>query len=154
MRLYFAFGANMDVSGMARRCPTGEAVGTARLEHHRFAIAHPGFATVIAAVGSSVHGVLWRLGSRDLNVLDAYENISSGLYGRAELPVRHQGRTLRAITYFVRAPKPGRAKPGYLEDCVLPAARHWQLPQAYIRSIEAFVVAPGAREPWSETRPV
>ena len=102
MRLYFAFGANMDVAGMSRRCPTAEAVGAARLDNHRFAIVHPGFATVIEAPGASVHGVLWRLGSRDINVLDAYENISSGLYGRAEKPVRHGMRTLRALTYFVR----------------------------------------------------
>lgn len=154
MRLYFAFGANMDIAGMSRRCPTAEAVGAARLDNHRFAIVQPGFATVIEAPGATVHGVLWRLGSRDINVLDAYENISSGLYGRAEKPVRHGVRTLRALTYFVVEPRPGRPKPGYLEDCVLPAARHWKLPQGYIRSLEAFVVAPGARTPWSVTKPV
>ncbi len=110
MRLYFAFGANMDVAGMSRRCPTAEAVGTARLENHRFAIVHPGFATVIAATGATVHGVLWRLDSRDLNVLDAYENIASGLYGRAEKPVRHGTRTLRALTYFVRRAEVGSSE--------------------------------------------
>jgi gamma-glutamylcyclotransferase (GGCT)/AIG2-like uncharacterized protein YtfP len=154
MRLYFAFGANMDVAGMAKRCPGAQALGSARLDGHRFAIVHPGFATVIAARGAAVHGVLWRLDSRDLAVLDAYENIASGLYGRDERPVRQGLRTLRALTYFVRHPRPGSAKPGYLEDCVLPAAAHWGLPQAYIRAIEAFVVAPGARSPWREARPV
>jgi hypothetical protein len=54
----------------------------------------------------------------------------------------------------VHNPRPARVRPGYLEDCVLPAARHWQLPQAYIGEIEAFVVAAGARQPWSETKPV
>src|ERR1700736_6363490 len=123
MRLYFAFGSNMDVAEMSRRCPTAQAIGVARLDNHRFAIVNPGFATVIAATGSAVHGVLWRLMSRDLNVLDAYENIATGLYGRAERPVRQGTRTLRALTYFVRDPRPGRVRPGYLEDCVLPAAR-------------------------------
>ncbi|SEC48769.1 Gamma-glutamyl cyclotransferase, AIG2-like [Rhizobiales bacterium GAS191] len=154
MRLYFAFGANMDVAGMSKRCPGAEALGAARLDHHRFAIVHPGFATVIAARGSAVHGVLWRLASRDLAVLDAYENIASGLYGRDERPVRQGMRTLRALTYFVRYPRPGLARPGYLEDCVLPAARHWGLPDPYIRSLEAFLVAPGARSPWREEQPV
>ncbi|MBV8964485.1 MAG: gamma-glutamylcyclotransferase [Hyphomicrobiales bacterium] len=154
MRLYFAFGANLDIVGMSRRCPGAEPVGAARLDNHRFAIVQPGFATVIEAPGATVHGVLWRLSSRDINVLDAYENISSGLYGRAEKPVRHGMRTLRALTYFVWEPKAGRPKPGYLEDCVLPAARRWQLPQDYIRALEALVVSPGARTPWSETKPV
>ncbi|MFI5014665.1 MAG: gamma-glutamylcyclotransferase family protein [Hyphomicrobiales bacterium] len=154
MRLYFAFGANMEIEGMSRRCPGAPALGVARLDDYRFAIVHPGFATVIPAIGSVVHGVLWRLGSRELAVLDAYENIASGLYSRAEKPVRQGTRTLRALTYFVRHPRAGRARPGYLEDCVLPAARHWKLPAAYIRSLEAFIVAPGVRVRWSETKPV
>jgi hypothetical protein len=154
MRLYFAFGANMDVEGMRQRCPTARALGRAELDHHRFAIVHPGFATVIPARGSRVHGVVWQVSARDLFILDAYENLPSGLYGRAELPVRHAGRMLRAQTYFVRNPRPARVRPGYLEDCVLPAARHWQLPAPYIGEIEAFVVAPGARLPWSQTKPV
>jgi gamma-glutamylcyclotransferase (GGCT)/AIG2-like uncharacterized protein YtfP len=154
MRLYFAFGANMDVAGMAQRCPTARPLGRAELDHHRFAIVHPGYATVIPTRGARVHGVLWRISVRDLANLDAYENLPLGLYGRAEKPVRHEARTLRAQTYFVHDPRPARVRPGYLEDCVLPAARHWQLPQAYIGEIEAFVVAPGARQPWSETKPV
>ena len=36
MRLYFAFGANMDVAGMSKRCPDAVALGPARLDHHRF----------------------------------------------------------------------------------------------------------------------
>ena len=153
MRFYFAYGANMDVAGMARRCPEALALGPARLDDRRFAIVHPGYATVIAAKGSCVHGVLWRLGSRDLVALDAFENIASGLYLRADMQIRQAARSLRALTYFVREPRPGRVRPGYLEDCVLPAARHWGLPANYISSIEAFRVAPGTREPWRDTSP-
>jgi gamma-glutamylcyclotransferase (GGCT)/AIG2-like uncharacterized protein YtfP len=154
MRYYFAFGANMEVAGMARRAPGAHALGKAELEHHRFAIVRPGYATVIPQRGSRVHGVLWRVGVSDLAALDAYENLACGLYGREERPVRHEGRLLRAITYFVHDPKPGPVRPGYLEDCVLPAARHWGLPADYIRSIEAFVTTAGVRQPWNEARPV
>jgi len=154
MRLYFSFGANMDVAGMSRRCPGARALGEARLDDHRFAIVHPGFATVIPARGTRVHGVLWLIGARDLAVLDAYENLPSGLYGRAEKPVRHGLRLLRALTYFVRDPRPCPARPGYLEDCVLPAARHWRLPETYIREIKALIAAPGARTAWREAKPV
>ena len=154
MRFYFAFGANMEVEGMARRCPGAKAVGIGSLEHHRFAIVHPGYATVIPAMGSKVYGVLWLISTRHLAVLDAYENLPLGLYGRAEKGVRYGARLMRAHTYFVLRPKPGRAQLGYLEDCVLPAARHWGLPQSHIAAIEAFRVAPGARDPWREDQPV
>jgi hypothetical protein len=154
MRPYFAFGANMEVAGMARRCPGARPLGRAELDHHRFAIVHPGYATVMPARGSRVHGVLWMLGVRDLAILDAYENLPSGLYGREERPVRHSGRLMRAIIYFVRNPKPASVRPGYLEDCVLPAARHWELPADYIKGIEAFIMPAGAREPWRGAKPV
>jgi hypothetical protein len=68
--------------------------------------------------------------------------------------VRHGDRLVRAHTYFVLNPKPGRARPGYLEDCVLPAARHWGLPPAYIESIEAFIGPAGGRPDWREDKPV
>jgi Gamma-glutamyl cyclotransferase, AIG2-like len=154
MRLYFAFGSNMDVAGMGHRCPTAVAMGVGRLDNHRFVIVHPGFATVIPTPASHVEGVLWRLGTHDLAVLDAYENLPSGLYGRVEKQVRYGGRTLRALTYYVRKPKPWRPQPGYLEDCVLPAARRWGLSPGYISDIEALVVAHGSRSPWRETKPV
>jgi cation transport regulator ChaC len=154
MRLYFAFGSNMDVAGMARRCPGAVAIGIARLNNHRLAIVHPGFATVVPTPGPHVEGVLWRLSSRDLTVLDAYENLHSGLYGRVEKPVRFGGRTLRAIIYYVRHPRSGKVQPRYLEDCVLPAARKWGLSAEYITSIEAFLVAQGQPSCWRHPKPV
>jgi hypothetical protein len=154
MRLYFAFGSNMDVAGMARRCPNAKAIGVARLDNHRLVIVHPGYATVVAAPGYHVEGVLWQLSSRDLTVLDAYENLHSGLYGRVEMPVRFSARTLRAIIYYVRKPRPGRLQPGYLEDYVLPAARRWGLSGQYISSIEAFLVTHRQVSSWRHTKPL
>ena len=147
------FGVLEPRSGVRKVGSFGE-FSKVMLDDHRFAIVRPGFATVIPARGGRVHGVLWRLTPRDLTVLDAYENIGSGMYGRDERRVWQDGRSLRAIVYFARDPRPARAKPGYLEDCVLPAARHWGLPQAHVAAIEAWVTAPGARPSWNEARPL
>jgi len=38
MPLYFSYGSNMDVAGMAARCPRSKPLGLARLAHHRLAI--------------------------------------------------------------------------------------------------------------------
>ncbi len=45
MPLYFAYGANMDVEDMARRCPRSRPLGVARLMRHRLAIMREGWLT-------------------------------------------------------------------------------------------------------------
>ncbi len=39
MPLVFAYGANMDVTGMAQRCPHSQAIGPARLMRERMVFA-------------------------------------------------------------------------------------------------------------------
>ena len=50
MPLYFAYGSNMDIAAMARRCPASRPLGIARLARHRFAILQAGYATVVRAL--------------------------------------------------------------------------------------------------------
>ena len=45
MPLYFAYGANMDVAAMARRCPRSKPLGLARLMRHRLAVMREGWLT-------------------------------------------------------------------------------------------------------------
>ena len=63
---------------------------------------------------------------------------------RAEmLPVQHAGRRRRALVYVARPSGEGRPKAGYIE-LVVAAAREWDLPQAYIASLQL----------WRSPRPV
>jgi hypothetical protein len=73
MPLYFAYGANMSVSGMARRCPRSKPLGPARLARHRLAVMREGWLTVARDPGSAVHGVVWELALADVAALDRYE---------------------------------------------------------------------------------
>ena len=61
MPLYFAYGANMDVEDMARRCPRSRPLGVARLMRHRLAITREGWLTATRDARGRVHGVLWNL---------------------------------------------------------------------------------------------
>ena len=88
MTLYFAYGSNMNRAAMARRCPAARAVGTAILEGHRFFVGIDGWGSVKPSAGGTVHGVLWRLTSRDIAALHAYELLHQGLYD-----VRHLAGT-------------------------------------------------------------
>ncbi len=135
MPLYFAYGLNMDRAGMARRCPGALAHGPATLVGFRFFVMREGYASLMRAPGEIVHGVLWRTGPRDLAALDAFESLDSGLYRRATLPVRANGGWMNALVYIGRTRGQGPPRPGYL-DLVAAAAREWNLPAAYIDSIE------------------
>jgi cation transport regulator ChaC len=133
--LHFAYGSNMDLRMMKRRCPGAGVVGGAVLRDHRFIITKDGYASVAAARGTLVHGLLWRVTPRDLAALNAYENIEAGLYRAASLPVQAAGRAVRALVYVSRSGVPGRPRLGYME-LVAAAARDAGLPADYIATLE------------------
>jgi len=137
MTLYFAYGSNMSRAAMARRCPGARAIGTAMLEGYGFFVGIDGWGSVKRRPGAAVCGALWRLTPRDLAALHAYELLHQGLYQVCHLPVRRGGRRLRAMVYVLRRQAAGRAKPGYVE-AIAAAARAWDLPEAYVRSIERW----------------
>ena len=80
MPLYFAYGSNMDVDAMGRRCPRSKALGLARLERHRLALMREGWLTAVRASASAVHGVLWDVALSDIAALDRYEGVPEGFY--------------------------------------------------------------------------
>jgi hypothetical protein len=130
MTRYFAYGTNMNRGLMHARCPGATPLGVARLQGWRFAITTDGYASIVPRPGAVVHGVVWRLTPRDRAVLDAYEDLDSGLYRRRILPVQYEGRVVSALVYVGRRRRDGNPKPGYLE-LVENAARDWNLPSRY-----------------------
>jgi hypothetical protein len=146
MTLHFAYGANMSRAVMRKHAPQAEPIGAAELAGHRFVITADGYASVVPALARSVHGVLWRLTPRDIVGLDAWENIEAGLYRAHTLPVRQAGRRVPALVYVARPAGAGRPRRGYME-LVISAAREWQLPTHYVRTLERFTPshARGAR---------
>ena len=141
MPLYFAYGANMDASAMALRCPMSSLVGRGHLPRHRFIVMREGYASVVRDPARTVHGVLWVLALDDVPALDRYEGVAGGLYAKASLPVTTAGGVKRALVYLGRSTAPGRPRPGYL-DAVLAAARAAQLPDPYVREIAGWMRRP------------
>ncbi len=137
MPLYFAYGANMDVEAMKRRCPRSKPIGLARLERHRLAIMREGWLTAVRAPRASVHGVLWDLALADVPALDRFEGAPKGLYAKVVQPVVAAGGAKRAIVYFGANAGPGAPKPEYLA-AVMAAARAWILPADGIAALEAL----------------
>jgi hypothetical protein len=135
MPLYFAYGSNMDVDAMARRCPRSKALGLARLERHRLAVMREGWLTAAREPRSAVHGVLWDLALSDIAALDRYEGLSQGLYAKLTQPVIAERSSKQAIVYFGANAGPGVARPAYLAE-VLAAARSWPLPAEGLEALE------------------
>ena len=136
--LHFAYGSNMSRAVMHRHAPSAQPIGVAQLADYRFVITGDGYASVAPARTQLVHGVLWRLTSRDRVTLDAWENIAGGLYRAVTLPVHQAGCRRPALIYIARPGGEGRAKPGYIE-LVIAAAREWQLPPIYIASLQQWL---------------
>jgi hypothetical protein len=119
MTLHFAYGSNMCRVHMRARCPHARAIGTMTLPGWRFIISPDGFASLVRQPGSRVHGVLWRLSTRDVAAINAYENVQSGLYVRRRLPIRLEFRHARPCAGHPRLSSrgdkdvDGRDKPGH-----------------------------------------
>jgi len=119
---------------MGARCPAARPLGLATLAGWRFVINPGGFGSIAPWPGGRVHGVIWRLSARDLAAINAYESVDTGLYLRRRLSVRLGREQATALVYVTRRQGEGRPRPGYI-DLVVAAAREWELPESYIRSL-------------------
>jgi cation transport regulator ChaC len=137
MTLHFAYGSNMSRAAMKRRCPSAVALGPAILDGWRFVIGIGGHGSIEPESGSVVHGVLWRLASRDLAAINAYEGVDTGVYLRRTLPVRHGRHLQPALVYIVRRPGHGTPRPAYIR-MIVEAAQAWKLPQSHVRSLQRW----------------
>jgi hypothetical protein len=147
MMLHFAYGSNMSRAQMGARCPGASALGTATLDSWRFVIGVEGHGSIVPWPGAIVHGVLWRVGARELAAINAYENLDSGLYVRRIVPVRSAAGLVPALVYILRRSGKGTPRPGYIH-LVVEAARDWELPDQYIDALRRW--SPSG---WRGTRP-
>jgi gamma-glutamylcyclotransferase (GGCT)/AIG2-like uncharacterized protein YtfP len=147
MTLHFAYGSNMSRAQMGARCPGARALGTATLDHWRFIIGVGGHGSIAPHRGATVHGVLWRVGAREIAAINAYENLDSGLYVRRIVSVRHGASLLPALVYILRRHGRGRPRPGS-GHLVGDAARDWKLPEHYVDALQRW--SPSG---WRGTRP-
>ncbi len=137
----------MSRAQMGARCPGARALGTATLKHWRFIIGVEGHGSIAPWPGAIVHGVLWRVGPREIAAINAYENLDSGLYVRRIMSVRFNAGLRPALVYVLRRQGRGTARPGYVH-LVAEAARDWRLPERYVDALQRW--SPSG---WRGTRP-
>ena len=96
---YFAYGMNTNLSSMASRCPTARSLGLAILPQHEFRFAV--HADILENSEMDCYGVLWDITRDDLRSLDMLEGYPM-YYDRKVVEVRHDGKLVRALTYFMQ----------------------------------------------------
>lgn len=103
--LYFAYGSNLDVAQMERRCPQARMLGRATLPGYSlvFPLADEawggGVASIVPRPGGRVEGVLYGMDERSLSRLDDYEDTDRGDYVRRRVTVLADGTEKDAWTY-------------------------------------------------------
>lgn len=142
MPLAFAYGTNMDVAAMSRRCPRSRPLGAARLARHRLAVTTEGCFTIVRDPAACVHGLLFDLALSDVPALDRYEEVGRGLYVKCMQPVLRPGaQAVRALVYVGRTLGSGPARADHLA-IVRAAAAAAQLPPRYLAELDRFGPVP------------
>ena len=134
---YFAYGSNMSVSQMMRRCPQSSLSGNATLAGHDFLINGKGHATIIARTETTVFGLLWTLTDSDIRSLDDYEGIAVGYYVKERKAVRFNGQQVMALVYVATDANPGIPELPYLQGIVEAATAH-RLPADYVKKLATW----------------
>lgn len=134
---YFAYGSNMDLDQMARRCPGATPAGTAVLEGWRYAYC-AGVATIVPD-GGQTHGLLWDLEPTHIDTLDVYEGVAEGRYRQefVEVRVTDSGETITVLAYVKRFVGPSAPREGYAE-LVEACTVRLGFPDDYCRAVAAL----------------
>lgn len=99
MPLYFAYGSNLDVEQMKRRCPESKVLVPGCLRGYRLDFTwHSsgwggGVADVVLDPQKEVWGVVYELTMRDLELLDNYEGYPK-VYTRFQTSIETSERTV------------------------------------------------------------
>lgn len=101
-RLYIAYGSNLNLEQMARRCLTAKVVGKTYLHNYRlmFRGKNTAVATIEKQKGSKVPVLIWLLQPSDEHSLDIYEGYPS-LYRKRMLRISVNGRRTSAMVYIM-----------------------------------------------------
>lgn len=106
-RYYIAYGSNLSLEQMARRCPTAKVVGTSILKDWRLLFNGP--ASIEKCDGYNTPVLIWELQPRDEASLDVYEGYPS-YYRKEMLDVEVNGQTIPAMVYIMN--RSGESQPG------------------------------------------
>lgn len=139
--LYFAYGANLNLRGMKRRCPRATPVGLATLPGHRLEFRT--FITVVADSSSEVAGALYKLTPGCWRALDDYEGDD---YEKVTLRVNTSSGAEDAVVYIMRDGVRKAPTVAYYGD-IARGYIDWKLDEAVLRRARLATLHPEKSKP-------
>lgn len=123
MKLYIAYGSNLNLEQMAYRCPDANIVGKGIIKD--YALKYRGsktgaYLTVIPEKGKHVPVVVWNISERDEYFLDRYEGFPTFYYKKKLRVFLDNGKTTYAMAYIMfDEAAPGVPSDHYVRTCFL-----------------------------------
>ena len=140
LRLYAAYGSNMDPAQMLERCPHSPFFSTGWLPgwHVSFGADDLGWegalATLVEAPGEQVFVALYDVSEPDADALDRWEGADTGLYGKIKLRVSTLDGDVLAWFYVLQAYEGGLPSRRYV-DLMADAAARAGAPEDYVTAL-------------------
>lgn len=148
MKLYIAYGSNLNKAAMRRRCPDARPLGKFYLTDAR--LVFRGVADVEYSPGDRVPCGLWAISDQDERHLDRYEGVSSGFYFKdRSIQLSYRGSLYRPLIYLMRSRGVFPPTASYVET-VRDGYRDFALDQSYLD--QAIVDSFNNKEPDEQTR--
>ena len=138
---YFAYGSNLDLLQMKRRCPLSKLISKGMLPDHRLTFTRyaegwdGGVADVIQDEGSEVWGLVFEISDSDLLRLDHYEGChkdQTSLYDRWKAVIDTPDGRIHDVWVYTVVEKEKFVQPTleYLQ-IIKDAAARWDFPKGY-----------------------
>lgn len=117
MKLYVAYGSNLNKEQMKWRCPDSIALGSCHIKD--FDLKFNYFATIEKNKGNVCPAGLWLVSNNDIKQLDRYESVSAGLYKRIYVKVSFKNKLFTVLTYQINkcSKNPSKTFEGYYRIC-------------------------------------
>ena len=143
MPLYFAYGSNLDIAQMQKRCPSSDPLGVGKLPGYRLAFSRfsrtrgCGVADIVPHKHEEVWGLVYELSQADLTgSLDRYEGYPHN-YTRLRLPGHMLEKGMLDAWVYSVVEKDEHVEPDrYYLDIMRTAAAELGFPAAYKKMLD------------------
>lgn len=138
--LYFAYGANLNLRGMKRRCPKAAPVCAAKLASYKLEFRI--YATITPDAAGEVLGALYELTPHCLRALDGYEGPE---YKQITVTVETADGPREAVSYIMKAGERSPPSVQYYGD-IARGYTDWKLDAGVLRRARLATLHPEKRK--------